>query len=44
MKPGMSSTPADSDGLRHLRALKTSESETGARVKRSEDDEMLEGT
>jgi hypothetical protein len=27
-----------------LRALKTSESETGARVKRSEDDEMLEGT
>jgi hypothetical protein len=44
MNPGMSSTPADLDGLRRLRALRTFESETGARVKKSEDDEMVEGT
>jgi hypothetical protein len=43
MKPGMSSTPTDLDGLRRLKALKTSESEIGVRVKESKDDRIVEG-
>jgi hypothetical protein len=39
IKPGMSLVPTDLDGLRRLIALNTSESETGARNKHSEDDE-----
>jgi hypothetical protein len=37
----MSLTPADLDGLRRLIALKTSESETGAKDKNSEDDKRV---
>jgi hypothetical protein len=33
MNPGMSSSPADLDGLRCLMALITSESETDAKIK-----------
>jgi hypothetical protein len=41
MKPVMSSTPTDSDGLRPLIRVtsKTSESETGAKDKNLDDDE-----
>jgi hypothetical protein len=38
IKSGMSSTPTDFDGLRRLIILKTSESETGAKDKNSEDE------
>jgi hypothetical protein len=41
MKPEMSSTPTDLNGLRGLVALKTSESETGAEAKNSEDVEKV---
>jgi hypothetical protein len=41
IKPCMSSTTADFDGLRHLIALKISESETGAKDKNSEDKKWL---
>jgi hypothetical protein len=37
INPGMSSTPTDLDGLRRLMALETSESETGAEGRDSED-------
>jgi hypothetical protein len=39
-KPGMSSTPSGLDSLRCLIALETSDSETGAKDKNSEDEEM----
>jgi hypothetical protein len=38
MNPEMSSSPTDLDGLRRLMAFITSESETGAKVKNSEED------
>jgi hypothetical protein len=41
IKPGMTSTPTDLDGLRRLIALKTSESETGANDKNSDDVERV---
>jgi hypothetical protein len=37
----MSSTPTDLEDIRLLIALETSESETGANGKNSEDDEMV---
>jgi hypothetical protein len=40
----MSSSPTDLDGLRRLMALITSESETDAKVKNSEDDKRVEKT
>jgi hypothetical protein len=44
MQPGMSSTPTDSGDLRRSMALKTSESETGAKDKNLEDDESVRKT
>jgi hypothetical protein len=41
MNPGMSSSPTDLDGLRRLMALITSESETGDKVKNSEEDKKV---
>jgi hypothetical protein len=41
MDPGMSSSPTDLDGLRCLMALITSESETDAQVKNSEEDKIV---
>jgi hypothetical protein len=41
MNPGMSSSQTDLDGLRRLMALLTSESETDAKVKKSEDNKMV---
>jgi hypothetical protein len=40
----MSSTLIDLDGLRRLIAIKTSESETGAKDKDSQDNEKMEKT
>jgi hypothetical protein len=39
LKPELSSTPTDFDGLSGSRALKISEPEIGAKDKNSEDDE-----
>jgi hypothetical protein len=41
INPGMSSTPADLDGLSRLMALTMSGSETDAKCKNSEDDKMV---
>jgi hypothetical protein len=41
MNPGMSSCPTSLDDLRCLMALIISESETGAKVKNSEEDKRL---
>jgi hypothetical protein len=44
MKPGMSSTPTDLDGLRGLIALKISESETGAKDQNSDIEKVWKKT
>jgi hypothetical protein len=41
MKPGMSSTPTDLEGVRSLTAVKISESETAVRDNNSENEERV---